>query len=136
MRALIIDDYADLALYEAMSLRSQGHKVHVISGDFGILLHDSYPWDQFDVAVVDLLLSDALTDGAMIDGAKILEHLATCHPHVRRVVASGVVPVPERIQMLADVVLSKPFSPERLLRAVEGDLESNLNNTGDAVARD
>lgn len=113
MRVHVVDDNDSIGVLAAYALTSRGHHVTVTTSGFDGLFAPE-PWEDVDVAVIDLWL------GSHTTGAAILGYLIAHHPDIRRVVytASGVPSDPMRA--LADAVVIKSANVAELAAAVEG----------------
>lgn len=96
-----MEDSPDLAMLVGYMLEPAGITLTVTGSDFSSLLARE-PWQDVDVALVDILLG---TNG--VDGRDILRWLKQERPDIRRVVFSAVGNVFPELEELADVVLTK-----------------------------
>jgi DNA-binding response OmpR family regulator len=114
VRVLVIDDEPDVLLLCRVNLRHDGHEVfEAPDGATGLSMAAASPPD---LVVLDLMLP-------AMDGFAVLEALRASEPteDLPILVLSARAQLEYRRRALeagGDVFLSKPFSPERLARAV------------------
>lgn len=113
---LLIDDDEDLRLVTAVSLRSAGHAVvEAVSGREGLA---SYRAGRYDLVITDIVMPD-------IEGIELITALRKEEPRPRVIAMSGYsdfsasLYLPAALKLGAQCTLTKPFTPDVLLRAVE-----------------
>jgi DNA-binding NtrC family response regulator len=106
---VVIEDHIMTANLYGFLLGERGHEVEVITDGFERLISARWPWDEIDVAVVDLRLPPG------IQGEVIIGWLATHHPRVRTVAVTGY----EQRGSQASVLLVKPVTAEEFVDTVE-----------------
>jgi two-component system alkaline phosphatase synthesis response regulator PhoP len=108
---IVVEDEPDVARLQQTILEDAGATVTLITSDFQCTLR-AETWLGVDVAVIDLMLPD-------LDGEDICRYLIQDQPQVRRVVCTAK-PITQLVdvQVLAHVVVQKPFRPEDLIHAV------------------
>jgi DNA-binding NtrC family response regulator len=106
---LVIEDHVTTARLYAYLLKERGHQVEVVTDRFERLISAHWPWDDVDVAVVDLRLPDG------IQGETIIGWLTARYPRVRTVAVTGYAELGSQ----AAVLLVKPVTAEEFIATVE-----------------
>lgn len=109
MRVIVAEDHEVTARLYAFLLEERGHQVDVVTDRFERLISARWPWDDIEVAVVDLRLPEG------IQGETIIGWLAVHHPHVRTVAVTGYAEESTK----AEVLLLKPITAVELVTTVE-----------------
>jgi CheY-like chemotaxis protein len=115
-RVLVVDDSSLLCDLLAELLCDFGHDVEKVHADFARLLLPGWSgWDDVDVLVSDLNLSDPLT------GVDLLTACAAHHPRIRRVAWTGSASeLAAAAATVADHVVTKPGIDEVLAIVKQG----------------
>ena len=113
MRALLIEDDKEVALYVSKGLKEQGFTVDVaVDGKEGLGLAST---ESYDVMIVDRMLPK-------LDGLSILKSIRAAENHTPVIILSALGEVDDRIKGLksgGDDYLVKPFSFSELLARIE-----------------
>lgn len=124
-RVLVVDDVAEQRDIAAAMLRKLGYDVRVAaSGEEAVALLRAQP---ADVLVLDMVMEPG------IDGCETYRRIVAGHPGQRAVIASGFSEserVREAQRLGAGAYLRKPYSLERIARAVRAELVRPLGSGG------
>ena len=111
-RIRVVEDTAELAFLTKYHLEQEGHEVVTTTAEFERLLRPE-PWQDVDVAIVDLMLPG-------VRGEEILGWLCEHAPEIRRIAFTASVVHAADVMGLAHRTLIKPASKDDLFDAVEG----------------
>jgi signal transduction histidine kinase/DNA-binding NarL/FixJ family response regulator len=130
-RVLVVDDDAILLQFVTRTLERAGYRTHpTATGDEALRAHELAGGDPFR-----LVLTDVLMPG--LNGVELAHRLLRRDAGTRLVFMSGQVSmdyIQQAFQGVACDVLTKPFRPEGLLRAVRAALERADQNPPRVVA--
>jgi two-component system, response regulator PdtaR len=113
-RALIVDDNLALAEDLAEILGDAGYEIRVFHDPNAVLREASSL--VFDVALLDVRMPG-------MDGVTLQQQLLTTHPGARFVLMTAYAEdqrISQALALGASAMLTKPFSPDLLLRALAG----------------
>lgn len=109
---MVVEDEPDIARLVELQLAQHGYRVIIAKpGQMSLLDPDFWTW--VDVAVVDAMMP-------FISGKQVLQFLATNLPDIRRVLCTASIPLARELGEFAHALVTKPFSAQELINAVEG----------------
>jgi len=119
---LVVEDHIAVRVLVRESLERYGYKViEADDGSDALKLLESMPGLEIDLLVTDFIMPK-------LNGLELAQKVQAKMPAVKVVVISGYADDPsagQKSQELGYIFLSKPFSPEQLVRTVRTSLNSN-----------
>jgi DNA-binding NtrC family response regulator len=117
-KVLVIDDERSVCITCKRVLESEGHRVeYVLTGMEGIRMVAE---GEFDLVLLDLKIPD-------ISGMEVLEHIKSERPETSVIIITGYATIQTSIEAIkkgAFNYVPKPFTPDELMMAVSGALQS------------
>ncbi len=125
-RVLVVDDSNAIRAFVRASLEATGHARVVIEAASGFEALRVLPRDRFDVVIVDINMPD-------IHGLEVIKLVRASKAHAAvpmlAISSEGASKDRERALALgADAWLDKPFTPESLLRSIDGVVEKRAGS--------
>ena len=118
-RILVVDD--DSNLLEIIRLRLESAKYKVTTALTGELAIDAIKKEVFDLAVIDLQLSN-------MNGISLMKDIHLIHPYIPVIILTAYGTIESSVEAMqkgAYTYLTKPFDPRELLFQIENALEKN-----------
>ena len=110
----LVEDSPEIAVWLKQALELGGAEFQIVTTtrEFERLLSPS-PWEDIDVAVIDVMLPG-------VSGLDIARYLAEVHPGIRVVIMTASLPAADEATGVADAVIVKPFSSQDMVAAIQG----------------
>ena len=114
MRIRLVEDTPEIAVWlkQALEMHDVDFQIVTTTREFERLLSPA-PWEDIDVAVVDVMLPG-------VSGLDIARYLGEVHPGIRVVIMTASLPSADEATGVAHAVIVKPFSSQYMVAAIQG----------------